>query len=67
MIDYDFEMEFLGDCTNTFGEDQKHFITENARKIHDLCHEVTCEAESCISSLDGQNGCYGRAYYGVFK
>lgn len=29
MVDYDFEMEFWGDCTNTFGEDQKHFIYGN--------------------------------------
>lgn len=29
MIDYDFEKDFWGDCCNTFGEDQKHYIYAN--------------------------------------
>jgi hypothetical protein len=29
MEDYGFEMDFWGDCTNTFGEDQKHYVYGN--------------------------------------
>lgn len=29
MNDLEFEMQFWGDCTNTFGEDQKHYIYGN--------------------------------------
>lgn len=29
MEDLEFEMSFWGDCTNTFGEDQKHYIYGN--------------------------------------
>ena len=29
MVDYEFEINFWGDCCNTFSEDQKHFIYGN--------------------------------------